>query len=92
MKKLNFKELPIRLSISSQDVITMDVKEQFANLVYTQTSGVASHALALKIFNSDGLVELDDSESDILKDVVGKFCTPAVIDSVNDLLEINEEI
>jgi len=91
MKSINFRALPIRMSISSSETVPMDAAEQLANLIYTQTSGVASHALALKIFNAADSVGLDDSEVDIVKDLVSRFCTPAVIDSINAILDKTDE-
>lgn len=91
MKSIDFTAIPIRLSIDSTDTIEADLKSQIANLIYTQTTGIASHALALKLFNAEKEVELSEEEIIQINQIIERLSTPAMIDSIKALLNESDE-
>jgi len=46
---------------------------------------IEAHALAFKIFNSNGEIEYNDEECNMIKEYAS-LCSPAFIDAINKLL------
>lgn len=90
MKKLNFQSLEIYSDISKQSKVTGDARESFANILYTQANGIKMHALAMKIYQSQGLTPYTDEEFSIIENVSNKFCTPAFIDGLQEQIKTQE--
>lgn len=82
MVKVNFKELVVRTSLRGDKTVTIDAAADIADIVYSQGRGIAAHALALKIFNAAGEVELSDDEVRILETIVNSICAPHHIDAI----------
>ena len=61
MKKINFGSLSVRTGIGSDVTTYLNIKESFANMLYTQVSGIAALVLAQKIYKSEGEEEYDDN-------------------------------
>lgn len=68
--KINFKEVKVATSIKKDNYRVEDMRENLANAIYNNESNIAYMALAMKIYNSDGEVELDEKETTLLKN----FC------------------
>lgn len=60
-------------------------KKDFANIIYQLGRGIEAHALAFKIFNSNGEIEYNDEECNMIKEYAS-LCSPAFIDAINKLL------
>lgn len=89
MKKINFAALQIATSIKKDEFITKDIREELANAMYQNARGIGYMALAMKIYKSDGEVELDDKEFKLLKDFGQGF--PLFYQDALGLLEAREE-
>lgn len=89
--KINFEQLRVYNDIAKTNVTVMNVKMQVANDLYAHGQGIAFHALALKIYNSKGEVELDDQEYQLLMNYANQMCTPQVIDALRLYGEKKEE-
>lgn len=87
MGKINFKEIEIFTDISQTKTFTGDGREEFANLLYTGCNGIAAHALALKIYQSEGPIEISEAEETIIMGVAEQRCTPAFIDGLRKQLK-----
>lgn len=87
MKKLNLKELKIYKDLSKIDFVVCDGTKEVANFIYNNSGGLANHALALKLYNSDGVVEINEEEEELLMESVNRL-KPSVIDAIN--LKLNE--
>lgn len=87
MKRVNFKQIEVFTDISGSKTITGDGREVFANLLYNGCNGIAAHALAFKIYRSDGFIEIDQSEEMIIMEVAEQRCTPAFIDGIKKQLK-----
>lgn len=88
--KINFKELPLYTGISKQNKVVCDARESFADVLYSHCNGIRSKNLALKIFNSVGEIELSEEDVQLVLMASNSFCTPAFIDSLNELLQKTE--
>ena len=87
MKKINFKEFPVKHNISGTDIKKEDLREQFADLIYSNISGIKALTLAQKIYKSEGEEEYDDNEIEIIKKTVEELCIAMIIDSMHTIIE-----
>ena len=85
MKKINFSSLSVRTGIGSEQTTQLNIKESFANMLYTQVSGIAALVLAQKIYKSEGEEEYDDQEYDLIMRVANAMCTPAIIEALSNV-------
>lgn len=87
MNTLNFKELEIYTDISKTKKVKGDARESFANIIYTQANGIKMHALAMKIYNSEGEISFSDEDMQIIMDIANRYCTPSFIDGLNQQIK-----
>ena len=87
MAKLNLKELEVSQGITGQRKLKGDARESFADLIYTRVNGIMAHDLAFRIYKSEGEIELDNNEKEIVLKVAEQFCTPAFIDAIKEQLK-----
>lgn len=87
--KLNFKELEIYTSISKREKVVGDARESFADILYSQCNGIKAHSLALRIYESNGEIDISTDEAVLIKSVTEGYCTPAFIDAINE--QMNKE-
>lgn len=73
MKKINFKQLLIATDITRKHCENIDCRENFANVLYRNGNGIASHALALKIYNSNEETEYSDEEVALIQEHANAF-------------------
>ncbi len=71
--------------LAKTDAVTTNIKEQLADNIYKHGQGIAHHALALKIYNSQGSCELTDDEFKLLMGFVEQKCTPMIIEAFKNL-------
>lgn len=86
MKKIDFTKLEVKKSIDSTETIVIDVSKHFANVIYECTNGIEAHALAFKILQAKGPVELTEQEEYIAREAANRQCTPKFIDAVQTAL------
>ncbi len=86
MKKVNFKEIEIT-NISGTQKVKADGRSDFADLLYTSSNGIAAHALAFKIYESDGEIEVTEQEEAIIVSLAEQKCIPAFIDGLRKQLK-----
>ena len=82
MAKLDFQHFTVPSGISVKDSRTGDARESFADILYMGASGIRAHALAMKIYKSEGAEEYTDEEMRLMKGLAERFCTPAFIDGL----------
>ena len=85
MKKINFANLSVRTGIGSYQTTRLNIKESFANMLYTQVSGIAALVLAQKIYKSEGEEEYDDNEYELIMRVANSMCVPAIIEALTSI-------
>lgn len=82
MAKINFKEFRLYTSCDKATTIPMDVRKRIGDTLYLQGAGIAQAELALRIFKSDGPIELSADDMKTLTQV-GRLLLPgAIIDSL----------
>lgn len=87
--RLNFKQFILFQGIDKKNALLTDVSKAIADGLYNTVQGIASHALALKIYNATGEEEYSDEEIEMLRNF-SKQCTPAFIDSFEEFVKLKE--
>lgn len=88
--RIDFKHFTVPTGINGLHKRTGDARESFADIIYTMVNGIRAHALAMKIYKSDGTEEYTDAEVRLMKDVAERYCTPAFIDGLRAQTEQKE--
>lgn len=86
MKKINFQHFNIYTTVSRKVAQAVDVREAFADMIYKNVNGIRAHALAMKIFKSDGETEYSKEEVQMIRSVAEQLCVPGFIDGLNEQL------
>lgn len=88
MKKINFTEVKVATSIKKDDFKVEDMRETLADAMYKNASKIGYMSLAMKIYNSKGEVELDEKETQLLKEFCQGF--PLFVQDALGLIEVNK--
>ena len=91
MAKINFQQFRIPTGIDKSRYQYGDARESVANMLYLNVNGIRAHALAMKIYQSDGEVDYSDEEIKTITDVANAYGTPAFIDGLRAILKGGEE-
>lgn len=86
MRRIDFQHFNVYLSVSHKEARPMDVRETFADMIYNNVNGIRAHALAMKIFKSDGETEYSKEEAQMIRSVAEQLCVPGFIDGLNEQL------
>jgi len=86
MVKINFKQFKIPLGIDKSRYQTGDARESVANMLYLNVNGIRAHALAMKIYRSDGATDYSAEEIKTLAEVADAYGTPAFIDGLREAM------
>lgn len=84
--KIDFKRVEVFTNIAKTECVVTDIREAFADLIYTRGTGIKAHALAMKIYNSDSETEWTEEETKLIK-AYSELCTPSYLDAINKLIE-----
>lgn len=84
---IDFQHFKVYASISHNVSHTADVRETFADMIYNNVNGIRAHALAMKIYKSDGETEYNEDEAKLISAVAEKMCVPGFIDGLSEQLE-----
>ena len=87
MKRINFKRFEIFTGIKRTTSLVSDIRKDLANMIYTRFVGLEAHALAYKIYGSEGELELNDEECKLLLAFVEQQASPSLIDSMRNALK-----
>ncbi len=66
-----------------------DARESVANMLYLNVNGIRAHALALKIYQSEGDTDYSEEEIKSIIDVANMYATPAFIDGLREIIQVN---
>mgnify|MGYP003310800994 CR=1 FL=1 len=88
--KINFRKFPVYANIRKSIMVEQDVSFVLANGIYVNIPGIAAHSLAMKIYTSEGEVEISKDEADAICQWMDLFCG-VIADSVKDYLSRNRE-
>ena len=84
MKKINFKEFQIQENLFSDTKTIVDLREGFSNVIYKNSQGIKGLDLALKIYKSDGEIEFNDDELQIIKNI-SEICVAPITKAIQDI-------
>ena len=87
MAKINFQQFRIPTGIDKSRYRTGDARESVANMLYLNFNGIRAHALALKIYRSEGETEYTEEEVKTLTEVSDTYGNPAFIDGLREQLK-----
>lgn len=89
--EIDFSRIELFTDIAHKNCSIVDLRTQFADAIYNLGSGIESHALALKIYNSDGPTRFEEREIQLIERY-SKLCSPAFIDAVEKIIHQHKEI
>ena len=87
--KIDFQHFNVYQSVSHKEARQVDVRETFADMIYNNVNGIKAHALALKIYESEGEADYTDDEVKLVRVVAERLCVPGFIDGLNEQLDNN---
>lgn len=87
MATINFQEFSVPVRIGSEQRRTGDARESVADLIYQNVGGIKAHALALKIYRSEGATEYGEDEVRMIKAVCDRWALPSFIDGLKEQLK-----
>lgn len=88
--KINFKEFQLYTGCDKTTTIAMDVRKRIGDAFYLHGAGIAQAELALRIFKSDGPIELSADDMNTLTQV-GRLLLPGTIIDCLDMNVQREE-
>lgn len=88
--QIDFTKFRLYTRIPRKEIRSFDVREELANSLYLAGRGIRMHDLAMRIFHSDGPVELDDADVRLLREFA-QTLSPAFIDSLDQNLGTETE-
>lgn len=83
--KVNFRKFPVYTSIRKDMVMEQDIAFPLANGIYSNIPGIMAHAVALKIYNAEGELELTGDETVALGEWTQLF-SGIIADSIKDYI------
>ena len=89
MKKIDFQHFRIANGIKNDVIVEIDTREQLADVIYNNVSGIAALTLAQKIYKSEGETEYDEMEIKTLTEVVDNICFAAIVDAYHKIIDNN---
>ena len=78
--KINFKEFRMFVDITQENTRVVDVRREFADIIYKSVNGVVAHDLALRIYRTEGEIEVNPEEFGIMSQIA-ESGTPIFNDS-----------
>ncbi len=81
MRKINFKKMKFWTGIDHSQIIEQDVRLDLGNLIY-KFGDIRGMDLALRIYKSEGEIELNDMEYTYLEEFVSSHCSPQMVEAL----------
>lgn len=90
MKQIDFKNFRLYDDISQKKTTTIDIRHEFADLMYRNLNGIVAHDLALRIYRTEEPIQLNEEEEKTVVCLAEKG-RPIFLDSLrNNLVVIDE--
>lgn len=84
--EIDFSRIEIFTDITHHNCSITDLRTQFADVIYNLGRGIEAHALALKIYQSEGPTEYNDKELSLIEQY-SNLCSPAFIDAMERIIK-----
>lgn len=81
MRKINFKKMKFWTGIDHSQIIEQDVRLDLGNLIY-KFGDIRGMDLALRIYKSEGEIDLNDMEYGYLEEFVSSHCSPQMVEAL----------
>lgn len=78
---INFQRFKSFEDITQTTTREIDIRKEFADLMYKNMNGIEAHDLALRIYRSEGDMEVSDRDVEIIK-LLSSRATPIFYDSM----------
>ena len=85
--KIDFTKIEVFADLSRNTCVVRDIKNEFANAIYTNIPGLPAHALAYKIYNSKGVEDYSDDECRLISKCAELVITPAYIYALKEIFK-----
>ena len=82
MVTIDFDNIEVYTDIAKTQKVIAKERKGFADTMYRNGQGLPFHALALKIYNTEGPTEFSDEEFELIEKVAEAFYTPCFIDAI----------
>lgn len=79
--KISFQHFKTFTDITQTATREVDIRRDFADIMYKNANGIEAHDLALRIYRSEGEMELSQREVEIVKSLAAQ-ATPIFYDSL----------
>ena len=79
---IDFRNFQMYTDISQADKVTVDVRRDFADMIYKNANGIVAHDLALRIYRAEGPISITPDEKEFLL-AFAQRGTPLFYDSFN---------
>ena len=86
--KIDFTKFKMFTDIAHTNTVEVNAKNDIADVLYRYGTGIAMNALALKIYNSEGEIDITEDEYNQILAIVEKISSPMFIGS---LMEYNKK-
>lgn len=83
---IDFSKIEIFTDVAHTTCTICDLRTQFADVIYNMGNGIEAHALAFKIYNSEGPTFYDDKELMFIEKY-SKLCSPSFIDAIGNIIK-----
>jgi len=83
MSKIDFQHFKVFTDITKEKTVEQDLRRVLADSVYKNMNGIAAHDLALRIYRSEGSIDLTDEDVNLLRNFL-KNSTPIIMDSFEE--------
>ena len=80
--KINLERVEVFTDVRNTQSAVLEMRKEIANAIYERGQGLACSVLAHKLYETQGEVEIDDSEKEIISRVAEQLLTPAACEGV----------
>lgn len=80
MKQVNFKKLSVEIEIDQYQ--TLDFRKEVGNAIHRQAVTIPVDELARKIYHSDGPIEIDDEDYEMMKAIISKSFALIILQAI----------
>ena len=82
--KIDLEHFEVYVDLGKTQKVIVDQRKEFANALYQRGQGIACHALALKLWNTEGVSELTDEEYALLVRFAESVYPPCIIEALKE--------
>lgn len=83
--KIDFERVCLYVDVAHTTMVERNIRKDFADMIYNTGGGIECHALALKVFNGNAETEYSERECELMRQIVERVGSPAIIDAVHQL-------